>query len=106
MNVLFLGIVSQKLLLLCPNAPEAVTSSAVTSNSADLTWNEVTFDFGTIKEYNIYRDGSKVGTSLTNSFSDTLLTPETTYSYEVTAVTTDGKESAKSSPATSVTTTL
>lgn len=102
--MLFLGIVNQQLLLLCPKAPEAVTASNETVTSVDLAWNLVTFDFGAIKEYNIYRDGSKVGTSLTNTFSDTGLSASTTYSYEVTAVTSDGRESAKSTPATSVTT--
>jgi len=78
----------------------------VTATTADLTWNEVLFDFGSITGYNIYRDGVKVGTSITNSFSDTGLTAETTYAYEVTAVAANAQESAKSTPSTTVITPL
>ncbi len=37
-------------------------------------------------QYNIYRDGTKVGESTTNSYEDDGLTASTTYEYKVSAV--------------------
>jgi subtilisin len=65
--------------------PTQVTDLAVnsaTTTSINLGWTTVS---GAVK-YNVYRDGLKVGTPTANSFSDTGLTPSTSYIYTVSAV--------------------
>lgn len=44
--------------------------------------------------YNVYRNGSLIGTAATNSYSDSTGVNGTTYSYQVSAVALDGRESA------------
>ena len=56
-----------------------------------MTWDAV--DGAT--QYYIYRDSSKVGESVTNTYKDTGLTGSTTYKYTVSAVNVTG-ESPKS----------
>ncbi|PEB96658.1 hypothetical protein CON04_23065 [Bacillus cereus] len=41
---------------------------------------------GGIREYQILRNGKKVGTSVATTYKDTGLTGDTTYSYQVKAV--------------------
>lgn len=52
-----------------------------------------TSDNPDITKYEIYRNGEKVGESDTNSFQDRGLTPETMYSYCISAVYSDGRKS-------------
>lgn len=66
-------------------APAQVTDLAATTVSTttiNLQWTPVS-DAAT---YNVYRGGLKVGSPIANSFSDTGLTPSTTYLYTVSAV--------------------
>jgi len=85
-----------------PAQVQGVTVTTVSSTQLDLSWSpnsETDLD-----HYNIYRGtssgviGSKeyAGSSLTISFSDTALEPETTYYYQVTAVDVSGNEGAPS----------
>lgn len=79
-----------------PTAPAApvVTATAPDSTSAALTW---THDDGSdVAEYRVARDDVQVGTvkAPTLSFSDSGLTPATTYRYSVVAVDTVGQTSA------------
>lgn len=78
-----------------------LTATAVSSSQIDLTWDansETDLD-----HYNIYRDNVKIAESTTNSYSDTGLTPSTTYTYNVSAVDTSGNEGEKSDPASATT---
>lgn len=75
-----------------PATPTSVNASEVTTSSLKLTWNAVS----TVKEYNVYRDGKKVSTVGGTQFNDTNLAENTTYSYQVEAVGTNGKISEKS----------
>jgi hypothetical protein len=67
-----------------------------------ISWSSVTGASG----YNVYRGGSKVNASLVTgtSFTDTGLSPGTTYSWTVRAVDTNGAEGAASNAATGTTT--
>ncbi|MER5768846.1 glycosyl hydrolase family 18 protein [Streptomyces sp. NPDC001985] len=67
-----------------PSAPGTPTSSSVTETSAALAWTAATDDKG-VKNYDIYRDGAKVGTVTGLTFTDTGLTKATDYSYTVQA---------------------
>lgn len=78
-----------------PSVPSKVHSMKTTSNSVDLMWTESTHPIA-VKEYTVYRDGKKVGTTKTNRFLDTGLNAETNYVYTVKAVSIGGNISDKS----------
>ena len=80
-------------------APTNLTATAISSSQIDLNWDSVT---GAVS-YNVYRDGNLIDSSATNSYSDTGLSPSTAYTYTVTAVDSNGIESAHSSPASATT---
>ena len=90
------------------NTVSGVTGSPVGSSQVDLSWTASTDNAGGsgVAGYNVYRDGSKVNSSLvaTTSYSDTGLSASTQYSYTVSAVDNQGNESAQSSPPKQVTT--
>ena len=81
-----------------PTAPTNVTGTSNYSYRMNLTWDAATDNVG-VESYNIYRDGVKIGSSATTSYTDNTCAPATTYSYEVTACDTVPNESAKSVPA-------
>ncbi|MFZ5862696.1 MAG: fibronectin type III domain-containing protein [Nitrospirota bacterium] len=86
---------------IAPSAPRGVTGHGVSATSIELTWWPSQDNAG-IDHYNIYRcqgsscTGTLVGTADTNYFLDTGLSAQTPYSYTVTAVDPEGRESARS----------
>jgi Fibronectin type III domain len=81
-------------------APGARTglSGTSTSNSVSLTWNAVSG----ATSYNVYRNGTKVGTPAGTSYTDSGLAASTTYSYQVSA--SNGAREGPKSTAVQVTT--
>ncbi|QTE00918.1 glycoside hydrolase family 18 chitinase [Streptomyces cyanogenus] len=67
-----------------PSAPGTPTASSVTDTSVKLAWSAATDDKG-VKNYDVLRDGTKVATVTTTSYTDTGLTAGTDYSYTVRA---------------------
>jgi chitinase len=67
-----------------PSAPGTPTASGVTDTSVKLSWSAATDDKG-IKNYDVLRDGAKVATVTTTSYTDSGLTAGTDYSYSVQA---------------------
>ncbi|MFF5495497.1 glycosyl hydrolase family 18 protein [Streptomyces aquilus] len=67
-----------------PSAPGTPTASSVTDTSLKLTWSAATDDKG-VKNYDVLRNGTKVATVTTTSYTDTGLTAGTSYSYTVQA---------------------
>ncbi|MEU7741910.1 cellulose binding domain-containing protein [Nonomuraea sp. NPDC049158] len=74
-----------------PTAPAGLAASGTMSTGANLSWTAATDDNG-VAGYDILRAPgasggtfAQVGTSITTSFSDTGLTPSTTYRYQVRA---------------------
>ncbi|MFF8724923.1 glycosyl hydrolase family 18 protein [Streptomyces sp. NPDC015171] len=67
-----------------PSAPGTPTASSVTDTSVKLGWSAATDDKG-IKNYDVLRDGTKVATVTSPSYTDTGLTAGTDYSYTVQA---------------------
>jgi chitinase len=67
-----------------PSAPGTPTASSVTDTSVKLSWSAATDDKG-VKNYDVLRDGKKVSTVTTTSYTDTGLTAGTDYSYTVQA---------------------
>jgi hypothetical protein len=82
-------------LLLLLSFPIAAHALAV---SIKLTWTASTDPFSTVTSYNIWRNGVKIGTSATTSYTDTTVTRTTQYSYTISAVDAAGNESAQSLP--------
>lgn len=67
-----------------PSAPTGLTASGVTTTSVTLTWNASADDTG-VSGYDVYRDGSLVGSSAAASYTDAGLEPNTAYTYRITA---------------------
>jgi chitodextrinase len=85
-----------------PTVPSSLTSSAITAESVNLTWNASTDSVG-VSGYEVYANGTKIANTLTNSYAATGLSPSTVYSFTVLAFDGAGNKSAQSS-AVSVTT--
>jgi len=67
-----------------PSVPTSLKGMAISSNAILLSWSASTDDVG-VSGYKIYRNGTQVDTSTTNSYNDTGLLPNTTYTYTVSA---------------------
>ncbi|MFJ6083516.1 glycosyl hydrolase family 18 protein [Streptomyces sp. NPDC092369] len=67
-----------------PSAPGTPTASNITNTSVNLSWSAATDDKG-IKNYDVLRDGAKVATVTTTSYTNTGLTAGTDYSYTIQA---------------------
>ncbi|WP_293915268.1 RICIN domain-containing protein [Deinococcus sp.] len=69
-----------------PSTPGNLTASNITQASATLNWSAST-DASGIAGYDVYRGGTKVGSTAANttSYTDAALTAATTYSYAVSA---------------------
>lgn len=85
-----------------PTVPTGLTATGFSSSQINLSWTAST-DNVAVTGYNVYRGGTKVGTSATANYSDTGLTASTTYSYYVNAYDAAGNTSATSSPASATT---
>jgi chitinase len=75
-----------------PATPTGLAVSGTTSSSVSLSWNASSGATG----YNVYRGGTKVGSTSSTSFTNTGLSASTGYSYTVSATNSAG-ESAQSS---------
>jgi pullulanase len=78
-----------------PTVPTNLTAEAITYSSVTLNWTVSTSSAG-VAGYNIIRNGAKVGTSTSASFTDTGLSPSTSYSYTVSAYDASGNTSVAS----------
>jgi hypothetical protein len=92
-----------------PSVPANLAATAVSSSQVNLTWTASTDDVGVVG-YRVFRcQGSgcsptaQVGTSPTTSYSDTGLSPATTYTYAVAAYDAAGNASATCTPAAATT---
>lgn len=86
-----------------PSSPTNVQAVAVSSAAVDITWNASLDNVG-VAGYRIFRDGSLAGVSITTSYTDTDLQPQTIYSYTVVAYDAVGNTSNPSAPPVEVTT--
>jgi cellulose 1,4-beta-cellobiosidase len=77
--------------------PAGLAKANVTSSSITLSWNASTDPDSPVQGYNIYRGGTlRVGNYTSLSFTDTGLTPNTSYSYTVSAFDPSNNASAQS----------
>ena len=81
-----------------PNAPTGLTVGTVTTTTVPLTWTAATTSGSyAVAGYYVLRGGTVVGTTTGTSYTDTGLTPGTTYAYTVEAYDSNGDVSAASS---------
>jgi len=85
-----------------PTTPTNLTATAISQTQINLSWTASTDNVG-VTGYKIYRSGTQIGTSATNSYSNTGLIAGTTYSYTVSAYDLAGNNSAQSSSASATT---
>ncbi|MDO8620440.1 MAG: LamG-like jellyroll fold domain-containing protein, partial [bacterium] len=85
-----------------PSVPSGLSAAAVSTTAIDLSWTASTDAVG-VTGYKIYRGGVQIGTSVTNSYSDTGLVASTFYSYTVSANDAAGNNSSQSSSASATT---
>ncbi|MEU1529921.1 glycoside hydrolase family 6 protein [Streptomyces fagopyri] len=78
-----------------PTVPGGLAVSSTTSNSATLSWTAST-DNTAVTGYDVYRNGTKVGSATTTSYTDSGLAASTTYTYTVRAKDAAGNVSASS----------
>jgi chitodextrinase len=78
-----------------PTVPTNLAAGTVTSSSVSLSWTASNSSAG-VAGYNVFRNGTKVGTSTTTSYTDTGLSASTSYSYAVSAYDSSGDTSAQS----------
>jgi hypothetical protein len=67
-----------------PTVPTAIVATPVSPVQVDLSWTASTDDVG-VTGYNVFRDGAKVGTPATTTFSDVGLSGGSQFSYTVSA---------------------
>ncbi len=84
-----------------PAKVTGLTATAVSTSQIDLTWDANSES--DLDHYNIYRDGTYIDSTTLTSYSDTGLSADTTYTYEVSAVDTSGNEGTLSDPASATT---
>ncbi|EKD26366.1 MAG: Pectate lyase [uncultured bacterium] len=87
---------------LAPSVPTNLTATAVSSSQINLSWIAAT-DNVSVTGYKIFRGGVQVGISTTTSYSNTGLTPNTSYTYTISAYDAVLNESTLSSSATAIT---
>ncbi|HMJ00417.1 MAG TPA: metallophosphoesterase [Gaiellaceae bacterium] len=87
-----------------PSVPTNLVATAIGSNRIDLSWTASTDNVG-VAGYTIYRGGSPIGTvsGTTTTYSDTTVSPSTTYTYTVDAFDAAQNHSAQSAPASATT---
>jgi chitodextrinase len=79
-----------------PTAPTSLKASSITQTSMVLTWG-ASKDNLRVAAYDIYRNGTKIGSSTTARFAVSGLTKATAYSYYIVALDTSGNISTSSS---------
>ncbi|HUE07443.1 MAG TPA: hypothetical protein VMP41_08445 [Acidimicrobiales bacterium] len=76
-----------------PNAPTGLGATSDTASSVGLGWAAPT---GGAAGYTVYRNGTSLGTTATTSYTDSTVSPSTTYHYTIDAFNTGGTHSAQS----------
>ncbi len=79
-----------------PTTPTGLAATVASATQINLSWNASTDNVG-VTGYTVYRNGSLAGTSTKTSYSDTGLSPSTTYRYTVAAYDAAGNTSGQCS---------
>jgi chitodextrinase len=82
-----------------PSTPTGLTTTPFSTSQINLSWTASTDNVG-VTGYKIFRGGTQVATSSSNSYPDTSLTAGTSYSYTVSAYDASGNNSGQSTSVT------
>jgi chitodextrinase len=85
-----------------PSIPTNLAATAVSTAQINLSWTVSTDSVG-VTGYRVYRGGTQIATSATNSYSDTGLSASTTYTYTVATYDAAGNVSNQSGSASATT---
>ncbi|MFC1701111.1 fibronectin type III domain-containing protein, partial [Patescibacteria group bacterium] len=80
-----------------PTIPQNLSATVLSPTQIDLLWDASTDNVG-VTGYRIYRDTIEIDTTVNTIYSDTGLTPSTTYTYTVSAYDAASNESDQSRP--------
>ena len=86
-----------------PSVPTNVQATSQSSTSVQITWTASTDNIG-VTGYKIFRNAVQAGTSSATSYTNTGLSPHTTYSYTVSAYDAAANNSSQSTPPATATT--
>jgi titin len=86
-----------------PTNPSSLIATAASTTEVDIAWAAADDPETGIAAYIVYRDGDSVAQTQSTVIRDSLLTPNTTYEYRVSAVNGDGLEGERSDPASATT---
>lgn len=78
-----------------PSVPTGLTLTGRSATEVDISWDPSSDNVG-VTGYHVYRNGVSVGSTATTGYSDTGLTPNTNYTYTVSAFDAAANESAQS----------
>jgi hypothetical protein len=78
-----------------PSTPTNLSAKAISSSAINVSWTASTDSLG-VAGYRVFRGGSQIGTSSTNSYADSGLAPSTQYTYTVSAYDSAGNSSSQS----------
>ncbi|HEV2412924.1 MAG TPA: Ig-like domain-containing protein [Candidatus Saccharimonadales bacterium] len=79
-----------------PQPPNGLNSTGQTDTTIGLAWKDSANNPSNIDHFLVYRNGAVVGKPTALTYTDTGLTPQTTYKYSVAAVSTTGQVSGMS----------
>lgn len=82
-----------------PSTPEGLAVISVSAGAVQLAWS-ASYDDNGVTGYDVYRNGTKIGSTTTTSYTDNGITQGTAYSYTVQAFDAAGNLSASSSAVT------
>jgi hypothetical protein len=82
-----------------PTTPQNVNADPVNAYAIDVTWDASSDPESGVSFYRVYRDNVLIGEPTAPPFTDGGRTPETTYTYEVSAVNGEDMESTRGGPA-------
>ena len=85
-----------------PSNPTNLTATTISSSQINLSWNASTDNVG-VAGYKIFRNGMQITTATNTAYSDTSLSPSTTYTYAVSAYDATANESGQSNQVTATT---
>jgi len=86
-----------------PSVPTGLIARAVSSSQINLSWTASIDVDSPVAGYNIYRNGTMIGTTTATSYQDTGLFPSTTFLYAVSAYDRAGNVSGQNSGVTATT---